>query len=53
MQVAAATPQAAMRLLAFCPEVDKFLAVVALCRGILRSVCLYLYGDVAEVGKFK
>jgi hypothetical protein len=36
MQVAAATPQAAGRFLAVCPDMSKLLAAVALCKGILR-----------------
>jgi hypothetical protein len=53
MQVAATTPQAGVRLLAVCPDMSRLLAVVALRKGILRSVCLYLDGDVREVGEFK
>jgi hypothetical protein len=52
MQVAAATPQAAGRLLEICPDMSILLAAVALRKGILRSVCLYLDGNVAEVGNF-
>jgi hypothetical protein len=50
---AGATTKAAGRLLAICPDVSQFLPVVALRKGILRSVRLYLDGDVAEVGHFK
>jgi hypothetical protein len=53
MQVTASTPQAEGRLPTICPDVSKFLAVVALRKGILRSVCLYLDGDAAEVGQFE
>jgi hypothetical protein len=41
------------RLLAICPDVSKFLAVVALRKGIFRSVCLYLDNDVTEVKPFE
>jgi hypothetical protein len=53
MHVAAPTPQTAGRLFADGPDVAKFLAVVALRKGILRSVGLYLDGNVAEIGQFK
>jgi hypothetical protein len=53
MQVAVAISNAAGRLLAIFPDVPKFLAVLALCKGILRSVCLYLDGDVTEFGQFE
>jgi hypothetical protein len=50
MQVATPTPQTAGRLLAVGPDVAKFLAVVALRKGVLRFVGLYLDGNVAESG---
>jgi hypothetical protein len=53
MQVATPTPQTAGRLFAVGPDAAKFLAVVALRKGVLRFVGLYLDGNVAEVGQFK
>jgi hypothetical protein len=48
MQVAAThTPQAAVRLLAICPDVAKLLEIVALRKGILWFIHLYLDGNVA------
>jgi hypothetical protein len=43
VQVTAPEPQAAGRLLAVCPEVAELLAVMALRKTILSSVCLYPY----------
>jgi hypothetical protein len=48
VQMAAITPQAARRLLAIYPDVAKFLAVIALCKGTLGFVCLNFYSDVSE-----
>jgi hypothetical protein len=50
MQVAAPTPQTARRLFAVGPYVAKFLAVVALCKGVFGFIGLHLDGNVAEVG---
>jgi hypothetical protein len=48
VQVTASAPQAAERLLAICPDVAELLAVMALRKTILSSICLYPYCDVAE-----
>jgi hypothetical protein len=53
MQVAAPTPQTVGRLFAVGPDVAKFLAFVALRKGVVGFVGLYLDGNVAEVGQFK
>jgi hypothetical protein len=46
MQVAVPTPQTAGRLFAAVPDVAKFLAVVALRKGVLGFIRLYLDGNV-------
>jgi hypothetical protein len=53
IQVADRTPQAAGRLLAIGSDVTKHQAVVALRKGVLGSLRLYLEGDVAEAGQFE
>jgi hypothetical protein len=50
MQVIAPTPQSAGRLFVGNPEVAKLLALVALHKGVLRFIRLYLDGNVAAVG---
>jgi hypothetical protein len=52
MMVAAPITQTAGRLFAVGPDVAKFLAVVALRKGVLGFIGLYLDGNVAEVGQF-
>jgi hypothetical protein len=49
MHVAAPTPQTAGRLFAVGPDVAKFLAVVALCKGVLGFVGLHLNGNVQRL----
>jgi hypothetical protein len=49
VQVSTPSPQGAGRLLTVCPHVDEPLAVVALCKTILSSICLYPDCDVADV----
>jgi hypothetical protein len=44
-----ASAQAAGRMLTVCPDVEELLAVMALRKTILSSVCLYPDCDVAEV----
>jgi hypothetical protein len=53
MQVAAPTPQTLGRLFSGDPDVAKLLALVALHKGVLRFIRLYLDGNVAEAGEFK
>jgi hypothetical protein len=53
VQVAAAAPQAAGRLLAVCPNVAELLTVVALLKAGLSFVRLNLDGNVAEVGQLE
>jgi hypothetical protein len=48
VQVTTPAPQVAGRLLAVCPDVAKLLAVMALLKTILSSVCLYPDRDMAE-----
>jgi hypothetical protein len=48
VQVTVPAPQAGVRLFAVCPDVAELLAVIALHKTILSSICLYLDCDVAE-----
>jgi hypothetical protein len=48
VQVTAPTPQAAGRLLAVCRDMARLLAIMALPKTILSSICLYPDCNVAE-----
>jgi hypothetical protein len=48
VQVAAPAPQITGRLLTVCPDVAELLAVMALRKAVLSSVCLHLDCNVAE-----
>jgi hypothetical protein len=48
VQVATPAPQTTGRLFAVCPDEAELLTVVALGEGVLRSVGLHLYCNVAE-----
>jgi hypothetical protein len=48
VQVISSAPKAAGRLFAVCPDVAELLAVMALRKTILSSICLHPDCDVAE-----